>query len=116
MSNHEHRDPRDAAEESALRKAWHQASDEFPPRELDAAIIAAARRSVQDRDSRAKTASDGQRSRSWFMQWQPLAAAATVAALAFVLLQVMPRDRDVIPTIRIDESVPRPVTARPGHD
>ena len=47
------------------------------------------------------------------MQWQPLAAAATVAGLAFILLQVMPRERDVAPSIRIEESAPRPATARP---
>lgn len=114
MSNNEHRDPQDAGEDVALRRAWREASDEIPPSELDAAIVAAARKSVQDRGSAAKTASDGKRSRNWFMQWQPLAAMATVAGLAFMLLQVLPRDREVIPPIRMDESAPGPVTARPG--
>ncbi|MCJ7453575.1 MAG: hypothetical protein MUO39_14030 [Steroidobacteraceae bacterium] len=114
MSNHEHRDPQDAGEDAALRRAWRQASDELPPPELDAAIVAAARKSVQEHGSAAKTATDGTRSWSWFTQWQPLAAAATVAGLAFILLQVMPRDREVIPSIRMEESAPGPVTARPG--
>ncbi len=114
MSNHEHGDPQDAGDDAALKRAWHQASNELPPPELDAAIIAAARKSVQDRKSAAKTVRDGKRSRSWLMQWQPLAAAATVAGLAFILLQVMPRDREVIPSIRMEESAPAPVTARPG--
>jgi hypothetical protein len=113
MSHNEHRDPQDAGEDAALRRVWHRASDELPPSELDAAIVAAARKSAQDRGSAAKTASDGKRSRNWFMQWQPLAAAATVAGLAFMLLQVLPRDREVIPPIRMDESAPGPVTARP---
>ncbi len=113
MSNHEHRDPQDAGDEPALRRAWHQASDEHPPPELDSAIIAAARRSVQDLDTGAKTARNRKRSRTWLMQWQPLAAAATVAGLAFILLQVMPREREVTPSIRMEESAPRPATARP---
>jgi hypothetical protein len=114
MSNHEHRDPQDAGEEAVLRRAWRQASAELPPSELDAAIVAAARKSVQHRDSAAKTARDGTSSRSWLMQLQPLAAVATVAGLAFVLLQVMPRDREVIPSIRMEESAPGPVTTLPG--
>jgi resuscitation-promoting factor RpfA len=113
MSNNEHRDPQNAGDEPALRRAWHQASDELPPPELDSAIIAAARKSVQGLDTGEKSARDSKRSRTWFMQWQPLAAAATVAGLAFILLQVMPRERDVAPSIRIEESVPRPATARP---
>jgi hypothetical protein len=35
------------------------------------------------------------------MQWQPLAAAATVAGLALVLLQTLPREREVMPPVRI---------------
>lgn len=47
------------------------------------------------------------------MQWQPLAAAATVAGLAFVLVQTLPRDRELAPTIRSETpasaSAPAPV-------
>jgi hypothetical protein len=96
-----------------LRKAWHQASDELPPRELDAAIIAAARKSVKDFGVGAKAARDRTRSRNWLLRWQPLAAAATVAGLAFILMQVMPRDRDVAPSIRMEGSAPGPVTPQP---
>ncbi len=113
MSNHEHRDPQDPGEESALRRAWHQASDELPPPELDAAIIAAARKPVKELGAGTQTARDTTRSRNWLMPWQPLAAAATVAGLAFILLQVMPRERDVEPSIRREESAPGPVTPRP---
>ncbi len=114
MSNQEYRDPQGTGEDAALRGAWRQASDELPPSELDAAIVAAARRSVENRGRATKTASEGKRSRNWITQWQPLAAAATVAGLAFILLQVMPRDRDVAPSIRMEESVPAPATPRPG--
>lgn len=113
MTNHEKNDPRAAGADAALRRAWQQASDEVPPTELDAAVIAAARKSVKDFGTGAQTAGDRTRSRNWLMQWQPLAAAATVAGLAFILLQVMPRERDVTPSIRMEESAPGPVTPQP---
>ena len=113
MSNQEHRDPQDSREEAALRRAWQQVSDELPPPELDAAIIAAARKSVKNPGAGTRGARDSTRSRNWFMQWQPLAAAATVAGLAFILLQLMPRERDVTPSIRMEQSAPVPAAARP---
>ncbi len=113
MSNHERNDPQAAGADAALRQAWQQASDEVPPTELDAAVIAAARRSVRAPGTGARTAQDNARPRNWVMRWQPLAAAATVAGFAFLLVQLLPRDRDVEPSIRMEEPAPRPVTARP---
>jgi resuscitation-promoting factor RpfA len=111
MSNHGREGPqppdKDEVQNGALKQAWRQASDERPPPELDAAIIAAARKSVQDRGEGMKIVSDSPRPRNRWMQWQPLAAAATVAGLAFILVQLMPRDRDVAPPIRMQESAPR---------
>ncbi len=114
MSNHERDGPQsrdqgavqDTAQVTALKRAWRQASDERPPSELDASIIAAARESVQDHGQATKTVPASARPRNRWMQWQPLAAAATVAGLAFVLVQLLPRDRDVAPSIRMEESVP----------
>jgi len=110
MSNHDRNGPqppdKDAVQDGSLTRAWRQASDERPPPELDAAIIAAARKSVQDRGAATKTVSASPRPRNRWMQWQPLAAVATVAGLAFILLQLMPRDRDVTPPIRMEESAP----------
>jgi hypothetical protein len=110
MSNHDREGPqspgKDAAQDGSLIQAWRQASDERPPPELDAAIIAAARKSVQDRDQATKTVLASARARNRWMQWQPVAAAATVAGLAFILVQLLPRDRDVAPSIRMEESVP----------
>jgi hypothetical protein len=40
--------------------------------------------------------------RNRWRQWQPLAAAATVAGLAFALVQTLPRDREVAPSIRME--------------
>jgi hypothetical protein len=110
MSNHDRKGPqppdKDEVQDGALNQAWRQASDEQPSSALDAAIIAAARKSVQDRGAGTKAVSSGPRPRNRWMQWQPLAAAATVAGLAFILVQLMPRDRDVAPPIRMEESVP----------
>jgi hypothetical protein len=114
VSNQEHRDPQDPGDQAALKRAWQQASDELPPPELDARLIAAARKSVQVHGSSEKADRESTRPRNWMMQWQPLAAAATVAGLAFILLQVMPRDRDVTPSIRIEDSAPGPAMARPA--
>ena len=79
---------------------------------LDAAIIAAAHKSIQDRDAQAQVIRASPRYRSWLTRWQPLAAAAAVAGLAFVLVQSLPRDRDVAPSIRIEEPSPGAATAQ----
>jgi len=101
MSNHDREEKRDAT----LDRAWRQASDEQPPAQLDAAIIASARKAVQDRDDAAKVTRTGRRSRNWLTGWQPLAAAAGVAGLAFVLVQSLPRDGEVAPATWIEEPV-----------
>jgi hypothetical protein len=108
MSNHDRENPQSQAQDSALKRAWEKASDEQPPSGLDAAIVAAARKSVQDHGAGVKAAHDTPRPRNWFMRWQPLAAAATVAGLAFVLVQMLPRDRDAAPSIRIEEPARHP--------
>lgn len=101
-SNHDRERPGSAGEDSTVARAWRQASDEQPPARLDAGILAAARQSVREADADAKILPLPQRARSRWMKWQPLAAAATVAGLAFVLVQTMPRDGEVAPTIRIE--------------
>jgi len=119
MSNHDRKGPpspgeglaEDTALDTALKSAWQQASNEQPPSELDAAIIAAARKSVQDRGAAVSAIRASPKSRHRWMQWQPLAAAATVAGLAFILVQLMPRDRDVTPSIRMEERASGPAAA-----
>jgi hypothetical protein len=64
---------------------WRKASREEPRQHVDAAILAAAR-------SR----------RPWLATWQPLAAAAAVAGLAFLLLQLLPRERDLEPPFQME--------------
>jgi len=92
MSNHDREGSRPSRSDADLARAWHEASDEQPPAHLDAAIIAAARKSVPEHDERPNAAPGRAHSRNWRMKWQPLAAAATVAGLAFVLVQMLPRD------------------------
>ena len=116
MSNHERESSRSPAGDTALDRAWQQLSDEQPPSALDAAIIAAAHKSIQDRDGQAQVKRAGPPQRSWLTRWQPLAAAATVAGLAFVLVQSLPRDRDVAPSLHMEEPAAAPAAAqeRPG--
>jgi resuscitation-promoting factor RpfA len=111
MSNHERKGSRTPAGDDALDHAWQQLSDEQPPPALDAAIIAAAHKSIQGRDQQAQVVRASRPSRSWLTRWQPLAAAAAVAGLAFVLVQSLPRDRDVAPSLRMEEPATTPAAA-----
>ena len=76
--------------DTAIDAEWRTASREEPPLHVDAAILAAARTR-----------------RSRFATWQPLAAAAAVAGLAFLLVHLLPSERDVGRPIRM-EPVPPP--------
>jgi hypothetical protein len=74
--------------------AWRAVSREEPPPALDAAIRAQARRAIG-------TAPGGARRRYWSY---PLAAAATVAALAIGIAQLTPPER-VAPTLVAEQAV-----------
>jgi len=111
MSNAEREGSRPSNRDAALERAWRKASAERPPTDLDAAIIAAARKSVPDRGDSADTVGVRDRSRNWLTQWQPLAAAAAVAGLAFVLVQTLPREHGLAPTIQRKEPAPAPAPA-----
>ena len=70
--------------------AWASASNEEPPPSLDTAILAAARREVGARPRHAETpVPEATRPERW---WFPLAAAATIGAVALGLLQIVDRD------------------------
>ena len=85
---HDERDDLD----SEIDGEWRKASREEPPPHVDAAILAAARTR-----------------RSRFATWQPLAMAAAVAGLAFLLVQLLPREPDVEQPILM-EPAPRSAT------
>jgi len=92
----------EGAADAAVDAAWRSASDELPPARADAVILAAARAAVHDdapmRQSRAR--------HPWWARWQPLAAAAGVVGLAFVLVQTIPRDGAGPATRPAQESAP----------
>ncbi len=114
MSNHDREGSHPSNRDATLERAWREASDEQPPAHLDAAIVAAARNSVGNRsDQRATTASARARSPSRLTQWQPLAVAATVAGLAFVLVQMLPREQSLAPATQRQESAPVATDAQP---
>lgn len=110
--NHDRGHPGSDGEDAALARAWQQASDEQPPPRLDAAIIAAARKSVQEADAGLEVIHASPRPRTRWLQWQPLAAAATVAGLAFMLVQLLPRERDVASPVRMEEPAPGPAASQ----
>jgi hypothetical protein len=113
-NKHDREQSGSAGKDDAVARAWRQASDEQPPARLDAEILAAARQSIQEAHAGAKTLPNRPRARSRWMQWQPLAAAATVAGLAFVLVQTLPRESEVAAPVRMEapESVPAPPSAQ----
>lgn len=92
--------------------AWRTASRDEPPAAVDATILAAARDAARQTPSpRPPPARE-----AWWRRWQPLAAAAAVTGLAFVLLQSLPRDErvptpSVTPEVRNQDRSPGPVTA-----
>jgi cytoskeletal protein RodZ len=101
-------EPKAEAEDAAINSAWRDASAEQPPAALDAAILAASRASgATTRDTnvadiaQARSAPAKARARSdrVFMRWQPLVAAASVAGLAFLVVQMLPRDPRPSPSL-----------------
>jgi resuscitation-promoting factor RpfA len=112
MSMHEPEGARAPAGDDALDRAWQRVSAEQPPPALDAAIIAAAHLSTQGRNEQAPVHRAGTPHRSWLTRWQPLAAAAAVAGLAFVLVQSLPREHEVAPSLRMEEPATAPGAAQ----
>jgi hypothetical protein len=82
--------------DTAIDGEWRKASREEPPPHVDAAILAAARTR-----------------RPWLTTWQPLAAAAAVAGLAFLLVQLLPSERELEQPIRMEAK--RPAAAPSGQ-
>lgn len=81
----------DDGDDDIVDAAWRRASREEPPAQVDAAILAAARTETR----RAATGPRAQPRRAWWSHWQPLAVAAGVAGVAFVLVHNVPRDEPV---------------------
>lgn len=74
----------------ALDAAWRAQSSELPPPSVDAAILAAAHREVASRPREADdddTLAEAREPSRW---WWGLAAAATIGAIAFGVVQLAP--------------------------
>jgi hypothetical protein len=99
------RDHVDPAIDALLRA--HSA--EMPPTELDATILAAARRAVQSAPRKAESNAEATRPWRW---WMPLAAAATIGAITIGVLQLAPKRLDA--TSEIVSDAP-PVVALPAQ-
>jgi hypothetical protein len=74
--------------DEVVDRAWRATARAEPPARIDAAILESARaEALRTPEPRPAPA------RRWqWTRWQPLAAAAGVVGLAFVLVQLMPRD------------------------
>lgn len=92
----------------AVDQAWRAATRDQPSAQLDATILAAARAATV----RTKSASTTPATRQWWAHWQPLAAAAGVAGLAFTIVQMLPREADVPPAPSAEQAIEQ---ARPGR-
>lgn len=107
----------DCVTDAAVDAAWRQAASEQPPAEIDAAVLAAARAAV-NRGAKERRPAPPLR---WWANWQPLAAAAGVIGLSFLLVQMLPRDPLARPPANQDapgtpaaKSVPDTTTPAPS--
>ena len=94
--------------DTALERAWHEASPEQPPSHLDAAIVAAARAAAATHDRPARPSRIFGRPMRWLAHRQPLLAAAAVAGLAAVLVQMLPREPGPAPALQERQSTSAP--------
>jgi len=110
MTDERRDEPQDAA---VVEAVWRRVSREEPAARVDAAILAAARAELR----RAPAIAPAAVRRSRWTVWQPLAAAAGVAALAFALVQMIPREEPV-PAARVpaDSAPAAPVPAAPATE
>ncbi len=76
---------RDDFSDDAVERAWREHSRETPPASLDDAILAAAHRAVGSRPVVAEA-------REPWRWWMPLAAAATIGAIAIGVIQNLPNE------------------------
>ena len=97
--------PESPERDPALERAWRAHSREAPPAALDRAILAAAHRAVGSGPAEVAPAREANRPQRW---WMPLAAAATIGAVAVGLLQMSPQDASIVaPTERIAAVAPQ---------
>ena len=89
-------DDRSTLVDSRVADAWREASSEEPSASVDNAVLAAARREVSARPE-TLAVWEAREARASRRRWWPLAAAATVAAIAVGVLQLTPTDKLATP-------------------
>ena len=99
--------PRTPLSDPTFDAAWRAASTEVPPPALDAAILAAARRAV---DAGPRRVPEATRPARW---WGPLAAAATIGAIAIGILQFGAPDKNGAPAT--DSAIVTDMPAAPAQ-
>ncbi|HVF64464.1 MAG TPA: hypothetical protein VNE58_10755 [Casimicrobiaceae bacterium] len=92
--------------DASLDAAWSRHSTELPPPHVDAAILAAAHREARTRPRPVADDDAKDKSRGPSRTWIPLAAAATIGALAFAIVQLAPAPQQDAATITATD-VPR---------
>jgi len=109
MTNDRRREER--ADDAVVDAAWRKGSAEEPDGRVDAAILAAARAEVRGQPPAGRSPARP----PWWTRWQPLAAAGLVG-LAFVLLQLIPREESLrapaAPEARDEAAVSVPAPAQ----
>lgn len=106
MSNVRRNDVRPG--DPVVDQAWRTVATDEPSAQHDATILAAARAATV----RNRSAPTPPATRHWWTHWQPLAAAAGVAGLAFTIVQMLPREVDVPSTPATEQPIERPLPGR----
>lgn len=89
---------RDDLRDEGIARMWREHVRDEPPAALDDTIRAAARRAVGAKPQVTTAVAEAREPWRW---WMPLAAAATIGAIAVGVLQNLPRDADE-PTVVSD--------------
>lgn len=94
---------RDDLADDAVARAWREHMDETPPAAVDDAIRAAAHRAVGAKPRGKPLVAEAREPWRW---WMPLAAAATIGAIAIGVIQNLPQDASE-PTVVSDLATAR---------
>lgn len=96
------RPPMPPDDDARLASAWREHSAELPPAHLDAAILAAARRETGSKPRAAGDDDALAEAREPSRWWWGLAAAATIGAIAFGVVQLAPPEPHGTPSVVSD--------------
>ena len=115
MSNHDREGSHPSNRDTPLERAWREVSDEQPPAHLTPRF-SPQRAGLLRICPAVDRGACPRRIANLLTYWQPLAAAASVAGLAFVLLQMLPREQRGGPSLQRQESAPVATADAPALD